>query len=72
MEGHTHGEWFWDRGVTTQWLIDMTQGEPICRHVWALVPGTEVFWDWSETTRVTLEACLERDGSRVGAAVRAA
>ena len=51
MEGRTHGEWFWDRGVTTRWLMDMTQGEPICRHVWTLVPGTEVFWDWKETTK---------------------
>ena len=24
MEGRTHGEWFWDRGVATQWVMDMT------------------------------------------------
>ena len=42
-EGRLRGEWFWDRGVTTQWLMDMTQGEPLCRHVWELVPAKEFF-----------------------------
>ena len=41
-EGHSHGEWFWDRGVTTQWLVDMTQGEPMCRQVWDIVPEKAV------------------------------
>lgn len=38
-EGSSIGEWFWDRGITTQWLMDMTQDEPLYRNVWRLVPG---------------------------------
>jgi len=33
-EGRVRGEWFYDRGVTSQWLTDITQGEPLYRHVW--------------------------------------
>ena len=38
-EGRMHGEWFYDRGVTTQWLMDMTQGEPLYRNIWDIVQG---------------------------------
>src|ERR1700722_17197151 len=37
IEGRVRGEWVWDRGVTSQWLADMTHGEPMCRNVWRLV-----------------------------------
>jgi hypothetical protein len=47
-EGSTHGEWFLDRGVTTQWLMSMTQGDPICRHIWSLEPERQIFWMWDE------------------------
>lgn len=50
MEGHALGEWFYDRGIVTQWLMDMTQGEPLCRYIWALVPGHETFCSWDEKT----------------------
>lgn len=39
MEGHITGEWFWDRGVTTEWLMKITQGEPIRRNIWDFVEG---------------------------------
>jgi hypothetical protein len=42
-EGHLRGEWFWDRGVTMKWLMDMTHGEPFCRNIWDLVPGKEIY-----------------------------
>ena len=51
-EGHARGEWFWDRGVTSIWLLDMTQGEPMCRHIWDLVPTREVFWGWNDATKM--------------------
>jgi hypothetical protein len=50
-EGRIRGEWFYDRGVTSQWLLDMTQGEPLYRHVWKLVPGREFICLWNEATR---------------------
>lgn len=50
MEGRTRGEWFSDRGVTTQWLMDMTRGEPLFRHVWRLVKGLERFTHWDPKT----------------------
>jgi hypothetical protein len=40
-EGRTHGEWFWDRGVTSKWLVDMTRGEPWCRNVWRFVASKD-------------------------------
>jgi hypothetical protein len=50
-EGHLRGEWFCDRGITSQWLLDMTQGEPLFRQVWRLVPGREFLFIWNETTK---------------------
>lgn len=50
-DGHIRGEWFWDRGVLSEWLLDMTQGEPLRRHIWEIVPGREVYWNWHEGTR---------------------
>lgn len=50
-DGRRHGEWFWDRGVLTPWLMEMTHDQPMCRNVWTLVPGQEVFWSWNETTK---------------------
>lgn len=47
-EGRIHGEWFWDRGVASKWLMDMTQGEPLYRNVWDLVEGQEFFCTWDE------------------------
>ena len=35
-EGHSAGEWFWDRLVLTDWLRAMTAGYPFCRNVWSL------------------------------------
>jgi Meiotically up-regulated gene 113 len=49
-EGRIRGEWFWDRGVTSQWLLDMTQGEPLHRHVWRLVKKPNVLAWWDEAT----------------------
>lgn len=39
MEGQIKGEWFWDRGVTTEWLMNMTGGQPLYRNVWDFVEG---------------------------------
>jgi hypothetical protein len=50
-EGRIRGEWFYDRGVTSQWLMDMTQGEPLHRHVWKLVQTKEILATWDETTK---------------------
>jgi hypothetical protein len=50
-EGHIRGEWFYDRGITSQWLQDMTQGEPMYRHVWKLVPGREFIMMWDAVTK---------------------
>jgi Meiotically up-regulated gene 113 len=50
FEGHIRGEWFYDRGVTSQWLLDMTQSEPMYRHVWKLVPGREFIMLWDPVT----------------------
>lgn len=36
VEGRSHGEWFYDRGIISEWLLGMTHGEPMCRHVWGL------------------------------------
>jgi hypothetical protein len=46
MEGRSRGEWFWDRGVTTEWLLRMTRGEPLCRNIWRLVPGRKWLAIW--------------------------
>lgn len=51
IEGSVRGEWFWDRGIITQWLLDMTQGEPIRRQIWRLVPARELYWSWDEKTK---------------------
>lgn len=37
LDGRLSGEWFMDRGVTSAWLMDMTQGHPLYRHVWEFV-----------------------------------
>lgn len=50
-EGRIAGEWFWDRGVTMQWLMDMTGGEPLRRNVWRLVGGRTVYSEWDEQTQ---------------------
>lgn len=50
-EGRKRGEWFMDAGVVTAWLKDITDGEPMCRNVWTLVRGREVYWTWDEATR---------------------
>lgn len=50
MEGRIRGEWFWDRGVTTQWLMDMTRDQPLYRNIWELIPSTPVFNSWDENT----------------------
>jgi Meiotically up-regulated gene 113 len=50
-DGHARGEWFYDRGVISQWLMGMTQSEPMYRHIWRLVPGREFFCEWHEETR---------------------
>lgn len=51
FEGRIRGEWFWDRGVTSQWLHDMTYGQPLLRNVWRLVPGQEFICLWDEATK---------------------
>jgi Meiotically up-regulated gene 113 len=58
-EGHIRGEWFWDRGVTSQWLMDMTQGEPLFRHLWKLVPGREFVFLWDEATKTHTKHILD-------------
>ena len=60
-EGRIRGEWFYDRGITSRWLIDMTQGEPLYRHVWKLVPGREFFCTWDEKTRTHTKHVWEPD-----------
>jgi hypothetical protein len=50
-EGRLRGEWFHDRGVTSQWLTDMTDGQPMGRHVWKLVPGRQFLAIWDEVTK---------------------
>jgi hypothetical protein len=47
-EGHIGGEWFWDRGVTSEWLMNMTRGLPLCRNVWRLEPSKTFFADLSD------------------------
>ncbi len=47
-EGYLNGEWFWDRGVTTEWLMRMTQNEPLYRNVWTLVEGRTWITDWTD------------------------
>lgn len=49
-EGHSHGEWFYDRGIISQYLTEMTYGEPMCRNIWELVPGREFFGEWDAET----------------------
>jgi hypothetical protein len=51
MEGRVTGEWFYDRGVTTQWLSDMTSGEPMFRNIWDFVRGREWLSIWHEDTQ---------------------
>ncbi|QQN61489.1 GIY-YIG nuclease family protein [Bradyrhizobium diazoefficiens] len=60
FEGRIRGEWFWDRGVTSQWLSDMTQGEPLFRHVWKLVPGQEFVLLWDATTKSHTKFVFDR------------
>lgn len=38
-DGHARGEWFYDSGVITGWLNQITQGHPIGRHIWRLRPA---------------------------------
>jgi hypothetical protein len=54
-EGRIRGEWFYDRGITSQWLMDMTQGEPLHRHVWKLVETREILCTWDEATRTHIK-----------------
>lgn len=51
MEGASHGEWFWDREVTTAWLMQMTQDEPMRRNIWDIVPSRNVLSMWHEGTQ---------------------
>jgi hypothetical protein len=54
-EGRIRGEWFYDRGITSQWLMDMTQGEPLYRHVWKLVETRDILCTWDEATRTHIK-----------------
>lgn len=60
-EGRIHGEWFHDRGITGQWLLDMTAGEPLYRHVWKLVPGREFICTWDPATETHTKHVWEPD-----------
>jgi Meiotically up-regulated gene 113 len=51
IEGAIDGEWFWDRGVTTEWLMNMTSGEPMCRNVWTLVDARQWLSIWHKDNR---------------------
>lgn len=52
MEGHIAGEWFWDREVTTAWLMNMTQNEPLYRQIWELVSDRpRRLVDWSDPSK---------------------
>jgi hypothetical protein len=50
-EGRIRGEWFYDRGITSQWLLDMTEGEPMYRHVWKLVETRNFLCTWDDATQ---------------------
>lgn len=50
-EGRVQGEWFLDREVTSQWLTDMTQGEPMCRTIWEFVPSRSWLSIWHDETQ---------------------
>lgn len=49
------GEWFRDRGVLTQWLMDVTHGEPIGRNVWTEIDGTDISFRWHAETQDTIQ-----------------
>lgn len=51
MEGAVHGEWFWDREITTAWLMRMTQDQPMRRNIWDFVPTRNVLSVWHEETQ---------------------
>src|SRR6185437_1001400 len=33
-EGHNHGEWFYDRGMISLFLDDVSAGAPLCQTAW--------------------------------------
>lgn len=35
--GHARGEWFYDRGILSAWLEEVTEGRPLYGWVWRLV-----------------------------------
>lgn len=51
IEGAVHGEWFWDREITTAWLMSMTQNQPMRRNIWDFVPSRNVLSIWHEETQ---------------------
>ncbi len=50
-EGHTRGEWFYDRDMISLFLHDVTDGMPFCRTAWEIVERPEVWVQWDEATR---------------------